>query len=343
MKVFFRADASTNLGHGHIMRCLALADELRAHSAEIHFICRQEPDNLFHVIRESGYHIHPLPMGIDVPTDQKLTQYILTNQPTSPDWLIIDHYDLENSYEVSLRKLVKYLMVIDDFANRSHDCDILLNQNYSVNENRYQGLIPAYCIQLLGPKYALLRPQFREARKHLSPSSDIVKRLFVFMGGTDSQNGTHRILKAIYQLRLIDVRTDVVIGAANPHRFIVEPFVSKMPHTSCHIQVINMAALMAAADIGIGAAGTTTWERCCVGLPSIVIILAENQQKVAENLDKRGIVINLGWYNRVTESEIKKAIEYLVQHIDARTAMSFKSQELVDGKGTERVLDRLID
>jgi UDP-2,4-diacetamido-2,4,6-trideoxy-beta-L-altropyranose hydrolase len=346
MKLFIRADASTQIGSGHVMRCLTLADELKQWETETSFICRKESGNLIRLIETKGFKVYSLPAGIDVESDRELTQNILKKQTIFPDWFIIDHYELDISYESSLRQIVKNIMVIDDIANRQHDCDLLLDQNYCLNRNRYKRLTPQHCTQLLGPQYVLLRPQFRETRKDLKkchPERKLGRRrLFVFLGGSDPGNVTYKVLRAIQMFETPDIAVDVVIGSSNPHRCEVETLISLMPCATCHVQVENMAELMATADIGVGAAGITTWERCCVGLPSIVIILAENQRKVAETLDKSRVVINLGWHETLTESDLKKAIEKLIKNTEVRTMMSIKSQEIVDGRGTERVIAKMM-
>lgn len=340
--IFIRADASVNIGTGHIMRCLTLADELRPHGVAISFLCREEPGNLIHFIETKGYRVYCLPARIDRESERSLVQNILREQPVFPDWLVVDHYGLDRSYESPLRKFVKHIMVIDDRANRSHDCDLLLDQNYRLNYARYQGLIPDDSVQLLGPEYVLLRSQFREARELLHRGNDGVKRLLVSMGGSDPNNETSKVLRAIQKLKTPDIATDVVIGASNPHRDDIEVLVSQIPQATCHFQVKNMAALMAAADIGIGAGGTTTWERCCLGLPSIVITLSEDQRDIATSLDKNGVVINLGWYETVTENMIKEAIEALIRDTNRRERLCVRGKNLIDGRGITRVVEKMM-
>ncbi len=167
MNIFIRTDASINVGTGHVMRCLTLADELRQKATDIRFICREGPGNLISYIGNRGYKIHQLPGEIDIETDRKLTKEILSKYETKLDWLIIDRYDIDISWEHPLGKYAKKFMVIDDLANREHDCDLLLDQNYNKNENRYNGFVPEDCIQLLGPEYAILHPQFQKARENL--------------------------------------------------------------------------------------------------------------------------------------------------------------------------------
>jgi len=342
MKVCFRTDASFNIGTGHVMRCLTLADELRLKCTDINFICREEPGNMISYIGNRGYKVHQLSGKIDIETDRRLTKEILSKYETKPDGLIIDHYDIDISWEYPLRKYAKRLMVIDDLANRKHDCDLLLDQNYSKIDNRYNGLIPDKCIQLLGSEYAILRPQFQKARENLRERDGGVNRILVFMGGADPQNVTSKVLRAIHMLERSDIAVDVVVGNLSPYHDEIKTLTSNMPNTICHHNVDNMAELMLSADLCIGAGGTTTWERCCEGLPTIAIILAENQKSISESLHKEGAIINLGWYHNVTENNIKEGIEGLINNPQKMASMSDKSRRLVDGEGVNRVIDTII-
>ena len=341
MNIVFRTDASINIGTGHVMRCLTFADELRQKDADISFICREEPANLISYIENRGYKVHQLPGEIDIDTDRKLTKEILSKYESKSNWLIIDHYDIDISWEYPLRKYAKRLMVIDDLASRKHDCDLLLDQNYGNNEGRYNGLVPENCIQLLGPEYALLRPQFQMARGNLKKRDSGINRILVFMGGADSKNVTSKALRAIHMLGRSDIVVDVVIGNLNPYHDEIKILTSKIPNTSCHHNVENMAELILTADLCIGAGGTATWERCCVGLPTISIILAENQKSISESLHKEGVIINLGWYYNVTEKNIKEVVEGLIDNPQKMVSMSDKSRRLVDGKGVGRVIDTI--
>ncbi len=341
MNIVFRTDASINVGTGHVMRCLTLADELRQKGTDINFVCREEPGNLISYIENRGYKIHQLPGEIDIDTDRKLTKEILSKYESTHDWLIIDHYDIDISYESPLRDHVKKVMVIDDLANREHDCDLLLDQNYSKIDNRYNGLVPENCIQLLGSEYAMLRPQFQKARENLRKWDGGVNRILVFMGGADSKNITSKALRAIHMLDRSDIAIDVVVGDLNQYHDEMKILTSKMPNTICHHNVEDMAEMMASADLSIGACGITTWERCCVGLPTITIILAENQKDVSENLDKEGALINLGWYQNVKENDIAECINELIDNPGKMQSIIDKSRRLVDGEGVGRVIDTI--
>ncbi|MBI5328834.1 MAG: UDP-2,4-diacetamido-2,4,6-trideoxy-beta-L-altropyranose hydrolase [Deltaproteobacteria bacterium] len=341
MNIFIRTDASASIGTGHVIRCLTLADELRRKGAEASFICRKETGNLIGFIEEKGYRVYPLPADIDFVAGMDMTQRILKEQQKPADWLIVDHYEIDVSWEYSFRKFANKIMVIDDIANRKHDCDILLDQNYSGNRKRYNGLVPENCIQLLGPEYALLRPQFREARENLRERNGGVEKILVFMGGADPTNETGKALKALNLLNRDDIAVAVVIGASNPFKNELEILTKRMPNTACYFNVDNMAELMANADISIGASGSSTWERCCIGLPSIVMILADNQKEIAEELEREDVVVNLGWHEDVKERNIRNAVENLLTDSDKRKKMRSKGKALVDGRGVERTIERI--
>ena len=232
MKSIIRTDASVQIGTGHhVMRYLTLADELREHGAGAIFVCREFDGNLCGYIEEKGYIVHRLPvpnkqkhniegnlkhaawLGTDWHTDARQVEEIIKDLDTALDWLVVDHYALDERWEGYLRPNVKKIMVIDDLADRVHDCDLLLDQNFYENlESRYDGLVPAWCKKLLGPKYALLRPEFREARRNLRKRDGHVKRIMIFFGGSDPTNETTKVLEAIRMLNRPDIATDVMVG-----------------------------------------------------------------------------------------------------------------------------------
>lgn len=343
MNIFFRVDAAVNIGTGHVVRCLTLADELRSKGADVRFICRQDRGNLIDFTKKKNYEVYPLPADIDSDKDLELTEEILKEQDKMPELLIVDHYGIDVKWESPVRKVVKKIMVIDDLADRRHDCDILLDQNYNKNNSRYNGLVPGHCIQLLGPEYALLRLQFREARESLRERNGGVKKILVFIGGSDPHNETSKVLRALKMLNRPDIAIDVVIGTPNPFKNEIENIARQMPHTASYFDVNNMAELMAASDLCVGAGGTSTWERCCLGLPVIAMILAENQRKIVEDIGRTGIGINLGRHEEVKESDIESSIDYLLKNPEKVRGMSLRAMEIVDGRGTDRVSKELLE
>ena len=358
-QIFFRTDASYFYGTGHLMRCLTLADALRERVCKVSFVCRELPGNMIEYVETKGYKVYRLPylegeknevsgdlnhsdwLGVDWRKDALETKTIIKKDGCT-DWLVVDNYALDRRWEEQMRPFAKRIMVIDDSANRRHDCDILLDQNYNINVNRYNGFIPDRCIKLLGTEYALLRPQFRKARESLKKDTDKVKRILVFMGGADPTNETGKVLKAVKLFNRDNIAVDVVIGASNPFKNEIETIVKQMPNTTCYFGVNNMAELMTVADLGIGASGTSTWERCCLGLPSLVMILADNQKDIAEELEKEGVVVNIGWHEDVTEKDIRDALKHLLIEPEKRKSMGLKGKEMVDGNGAKRVVEKMI-
>lgn len=359
MKIIFRADASIQIGSGHVMRCLTLADRLRERGATVHFICRELPGHLGGLLVDKGYPVGWLPapgsddpaipthtahsawLGVPWQADAEQPRAMLAGLP-EVDWLIVDHYALDRTWEAQMRPLVERIMVIDDLADRPHDCDLLLDQNLYPNlEHRYDNLVPTDCRKLLGPRYALLRPEFGEARKTLRVRDGSIRRILIFFGGSDPTNETTKALEAIRLLDRPDINVDVVVGETNPHKEKVKTLCATLPNVIYHCQVSNMAELMAAADLAIGAGGATTWERCCLGLPSVVCIIADNQVEMTNALANDGCLLSLGWCLSLTAASIGRVIETLnackglLQFLGDRTA------ELVDGHGVERVIRSL--
>jgi RimJ/RimL family protein N-acetyltransferase len=189
----------------------------------------------------------------------------------------------------------------------------LLDQNFFINgEKRYDKLVPPSCTKLLGPKYALLRREFREARRNLRERTGEVKRVLVFFGGADSDNITRLAIEALSNPELFHLQVDVVIGAQNPNRVAVEKLVQDRPGITLHIQASNMARLMSRADLAIGAGGSTTWERLYLGLPSIVIPIAKNQIPSTKDLWDLGVIMSLGNDGKISEKRLKEAVILLL-------------------------------
>ena len=247
------------------------------------------------------------------------------------DWLVMDHYDLDAQWSSQLRSSTRRIMVIDDLANRRHDCDVLLDQNYYRNmEHRYDTLVPSACRMLLGPRFALLRKQFRDARATLRARDGQVRRMLIFMGGSDSVNATSKAVRAVRAIGE-PVGLDVVIGGTNPHCAQVQALCASLPDARLHVQVENMAALMAGADLAIGAGGAATWERCSLGLPALTLVFAQNQLQTTLDLADLGVIRYLGWVHECTEDDMAQAIRAAMQAPQALREMSARAMALMEG------------
>lgn len=346
MRVFIRTDASVALGTGHVMRCLTLADKLKKHGAEISFICRTLPGDLNDYIKNSGYDVYRLQidegMNDHIQDAKESSEVIVENSNEKIDWVIVDHYGLDEKWESVIRPHTRNIMVIDDLANRKHDCDILLDQNLVFNfKNRYQNLVPKKAIQLLGPSYALLRPDFFKARKRLTRDRNNIERLLISFGGTDPKNQTKKAINVIQQMNK-KIIVDVVIGENNPYKMELKSLCDGMPNTTLYHQTNEMAKLIMEADLAITAGGSTTWERFCLGLPAIIISVSDNQIPIAQESHRLGIDYYLGPSNNVTEDNIKQGILRMINYNKSYKKAQKLAMNLVDGQGTERVLNIML-
>ena len=360
MRIVIRTDASVGIGTGHVMRCLTLAECLHERHADIAFICRELPGNLCEVIEERGFAVHRLPSGSQEvtpqPGDDIYTQWLgvslkaeirqvrqyLARQPVRADWLIVDHYALDAKWERQMRPEVESLMVIDDLANRPHDCDILLDQNFHADhEPLYSGLVPPGCEMLLGPAYALLRPEFSQVRGARSIPSGQIQRVLVNFGGSDAKNETLKAIKALQKLRAARLTGDIVVGRSNPHRDQIEQLCDRNGNLRFHYDVRNMAHLMSGADLAIGAAGSTMWERCCVGLPSIMVSIAENQVAVGREAHDAGFSYFAGCSDEVSVDNLVELIGQFLQHPESVARMAGLGMAMVDGMGAGRVAEMM--
>jgi UDP-2,4-diacetamido-2,4,6-trideoxy-beta-L-altropyranose hydrolase len=352
MNIMIRADASLNIGSGHVMRCLAFSEALRDAENRVSFICRELKGNLSNLIEKTGFEVHRLfhdeynrdSQNVDLQNDKMKIDaeqsIALLKEMQNIDCLIVDHYSLDKQWEVQMRPYVKKIMVIDDLADRNHECDLLLDQNYYENmESRYKDLVADHCRQLLGPKYALLRKEFTETRKKLRKRNGELKKIMVFFGGSDLSNETSKVLQAIQALKRSDISVDVVIGFNNPHRSEIDAITKRMPETHSYCGVNNMAELMDSADVYVGAAGITTWERCCLGLPSLVITVAQNQVQATRDLANLDLLDYIGEGGSVSKNDLMSILEKYITNQDELEHYSKKSLKLVDGLGAQRCVD----
>jgi len=321
LKVVFRADASIKIGTGHVMRCLTLADELRRQGHECRFICRAHPGHLGDLVTTKGHGLtlltapaakEPDPRDsssdnyaqwLGAPWQEDASQTLDAVKTLKPDWLVVDHYALDAEWERVLANAAGNIMVIDDLANRPHECAVLVDQNFGREAADYDELLSAGCQRLIGPRYALLRPEFAQLREqslkrrqHLE-----LKRILVSLGGVDRTNVTGQVLEVLAKSSIpASTEMDIIMGSAAPHLNEVQQLAARLPFkATVSVDVKNMAERMMLADLAIGAAGSTSWERCCLGLPTLLMVLAENQVAVAKALAAAGAAITIGDTARV--------------------------------------------
>lgn len=355
MKIAFRADASTVIGSGHVMRCLTLADALRAQGDETLFLCREFPGNLNAEIEKRGHRLYRLPthpplpqseavdpshaswLGDEMQTDASECAAALASWGC-PDWLVADHYAIDRRWESRMRAHCAKIMVIDDLANRPHDCELLLDQNLQETSMRYKQLLPQNCRRLPGPRFALLRPEFRLLRQTAGVKSGELKHLLVFMGGGDPDNFTTTMLQGVLESGLApQLHLEIVIGSANPHRQEIEAMSQRFPKARTHTQTPDIAVLMAGTDLMIGAAGTTSWERCCLGLPSLLFSLAANQRENGRQIARHRAALYLGDAASTSAEVIGRLLRKLATRPALIRQIAQRAFELTAGCGAELV------
>lgn len=362
MRVAFRADASLQIGTGHVMRCLTLARTLSAKGVRCEFLCRKHPGNLIEFIRGQGFITHSLPLLSDAGTDgssssgpthahwlgvsweQDAEACRTALAEISPDWLITDHYALDSRWEQALSPHYRKLLVIDDLADRPHACHALLDQTLGRASEDYQPLVPRGCQLLCGSAYALLRPEFSAMRPYSLERrvQAPLRELLINMGGVDKDNITGQVLTALLTSPLPkDCRITVVMGSTAPWLEEVRRQASELPWPNRVLAgVDNMAQLMADSDLAIGAAGTTAWERCCLGLPALMLVLADNQRKVAQSLASTGAAAVLQG-GEALASQLAAWLGRLRKSPDALAAMSLVAAQVIDGGGAQRIAQLL--
>lgn len=360
-KVAFRVDASLRIGSGHVMRCLTLADGLRRRGLHCHFISREHPGNLLNMIVAAGHHLSVLPMdpasdkerkrdnaelvhsswlGNDWLTDARQTRSALGG--VRVDWLIVDHYGIDYRWESQLRDCCDHLFVIDDLADRDHECAILLDQNMVGDmEDRYNGRLSDKCTRLLGPKYAMLRSEFAVLRPPtlMHRESKSMERLLIFMGGSDPGNETAKVLEGVRRSAKSWQHVDIVVGAAYGWIASLQVEARELGRAVVHVQTSEMPRLMAQADFAVTGGGSVTWEKCALGLPSLVTVLASNQRSIAETMHRNGALLTLGEAPEITPEVYSEALDGMTAHAAYR--MSQRSRLLCDGLGLERVLNAM--
>lgn len=343
MRVAIRADASAAIGLGHVMRCLTLAEALREYVAEVVFLSRDLPGNAHRLVEACGFTLRRLPDVADWSAETD-AQVSLDTLPTDMDWLIVDHYRLARDWQQALRARAARILVIDDLADRPHDCDLLLDQN-PLAPDRYAGLLPAGCQTLFGLRHALLRRQFAAARVTRRPWAGEVRRLLLFFGGGDAGNETGKVLEALLDGEGVpafaDLEVDVVVGGGNPHRESVQAQCAALARCRFHCQAEDMAGLMVAADLAAGAAGVATWERACLGLPCLAVSVAENQHPIARAAAEAGLLIWLGEADRVGVEQWRQALRRALSAPETLARQSRAGMALVDGLGAGRVVERM--
>jgi len=355
MKVAFRVDANETIGTGHLMRCLALAGELTRQGATCCFVLRNTPRQLHARIESAGHVVVRLPDSprtsfsnnpstvhghwLGVSAEQDAEEFLRLHGPDRPDWIVVDHYALDARWHRLVRSGTSKLLVIDDLADRTYVADLLLDQNLQQEGgSKYRKLIGRECQLLIGPRYALLRPEFVRAPPHEAALSDLpASRILISLGGAAPVDLNERILKAMHglpplQVTLIaDAADHSRLAAASPDNVAL----SMLPATD------SMSALMRSHDLAIGAGGVTTWERLSQGIPSLLLGIAANQVSVIEAMLQQGLALGHPDLHAISQDQLRSLIHVSLFGTTVRKWQSTQGQRLVDGRGAERVANRM--
>ncbi|BAW97774.1 glycosyltransferase family 28 protein (plasmid) [[Synechococcus] sp. NIES-970] len=335
-----RADASSQIGTGHVMRCLALAQALQASDFIVTFLMMGATSPLEERLATNDIRIKYALAKPGSFEDAKQTVHL--TQQLQAEWIIVDGYQFGAQYQKILKQAGLKVLFFDDYGHVQHYCaDIVLNQNLGANPDWYRHR-ESYTQLLLGCSYTLLRKEFWSWRGWQREILPVAKKILVTLGGSDPDNVTLKAIHALQQIKNTELDILVVVGGTNPHYVQLQEAVQTMTLNLRLVKnVANMPELMAWADLAIAAGGSTNWELAFMGLPTVVITLADNQRDIAQKLDQLGVVINLGWHLDVTKGAIAQAVSHLLQNSQQQQAMSQKAQQLIDGKGSQRVIEAM--
>ncbi len=314
MRIAVRTDGNSELGFGHLKRCMNLIKS-SFENCEIIFILKDFSK------------LVPYPI-LYIENEEDMTKYFQTNKI---DLLIVDHYSIDYQLESKMKKYVNKILVIDDIYNRQHNCDILLDQNIYEN-NPYQELVPKDCQILLGPEYVLLNPKLKELSRYQRTH---VRRINICFGGSDSVNLTQRVFNKIKIMRHIDF--DIIVGPYYQYFQQLEKEIKNFPNIKLYQNPTGIEELLNKSDLAIGSTGISSYERCYLGIPSIVITLADNQINIANNLEKLSVIDYLGNYDEWDENKLISLINQYCAHSELLINKSKKCLKIVDGKGCEKV------
>ena len=357
MNVVFRVDASVQMGTGHVMRCLTLGEELRRQGHDCRFVCRDHRGHLGELIVGKGFPVNLLLTPVEdslhysggyvtahsewlgVPWQLDAAQTLSLLEFLSVDWLVVDHYALDAQWEGLVSEAVGEIMVIDDLADRNHQAGMLLDQIVlnGEMEDLYRERLNSGCTLLLGPQYALLGQEYRFLANALPERNGQLSRALVFVGGSDPHHLTERYLKALSAPEFQRVLVDVVMGKNHPAPEAVTELVSRRDGTRLYSGLSTLAALMVRADLMLGAGGATNWERMCLGLTSVVVSVARNQDDINRELAGQGFIHFLGKAETAAIGDIQTALLSVLSDAGKNAVQSKAMRKVVDGCGTERV------
>lgn len=358
-----RADSDEYIGIGHVMRCLALAEWATELAIRPILFTKSASNFIINKVSELGGEVILLPTvnrtssndyqhsswleGTELEDAQLCKQEIQTlltiNENKYPLFIMVDHYSLASPWERYLKNFAP-ILVIDDLNDRSHDCSWLVDQTHDKSDIEYINLAPKNCHFFIGSKFALLRKEFSDhTQKTIRTFPEKKVKILITLGGVDKNNDTARIAKYVLNNNFgKDVSQTLVSGSINPNLQELKMLAENNPNIRVIVDEKSMAKLMSAHDICIGAAGSTSWERCAMSLPTITVSIAENQKVIAKNLDISHATINLGEIDQLTEKGLISTISHIIENRTLFQSLVTNSRNLCDGLGCQRILREVI-
>ncbi|MBE7532518.1 MAG: UDP-2,4-diacetamido-2,4,6-trideoxy-beta-L-altropyranose hydrolase [Ardenticatenaceae bacterium] len=334
--LLIRADGGTQMGTGHLMRCLALAQGWQEAGGEVLFVLAWEMPAIEERLRQEGMQVAHL-VGVVAGSEADAAATAVLARQHHARWIVVDGYHFGSAYQKQIKEAGYSLLFIDDNAHADHYyADLVLNQNIYAQAHLYQAREP-YTRLLLGTSFALLRREFWPWRGWQRPMPEVARHLLVTLGGSDPDNVTLKVIQALQQLSG-EWEAVIAVGGQNPHYQELVTAVGNDPRFHLRQNVPNMPELMAWADVAVSAGGSSCWELAFMQLPAAVVVLAPNQSPIAQALQHDGCVVNLGDHTVLTTSIILMVLESLVCDRDHYRVMSMRGRQLVDGLGTDRVL-----
>lgn len=338
--LLIRCDASIAIGTGHLMRCLALAQAWKEAAGHAVFAMAETTPAIEERIRAEQMDVVRLTESPGSSEDADVTARWA--RQSAANWVVVDGYVFGPEYQVHLKRAGLKVLLVDDIALAGrYSADLVLNQNAHASEALYPNR-EASTRLLLGPRFTMLRREFGAWGGWKRKITPVARRVLVTLGGSDPDNITARVASAI--MSEPELEGIVVVGGSNPHMPKLRELMEENGPTVRLVENVgNMPELMAWADVAVSGAGTTTWEMCFMGLPALLIVLADNQEPVARHLAEQGMVVNLGRGATVTGKVIVDGLRSVISSRDRRQAMSERARSLLDGGGAERVVAALAD
>jgi UDP-2,4-diacetamido-2,4,6-trideoxy-beta-L-altropyranose hydrolase len=334
MNLAIRADASTAIGIGHAMRCLALAKAWQGTGGQVCYLMAESIPALEERLAREGMSVTRIPAAPGTVNDAEQT--VVEALQLGAAWVVADGYCFEPDYLRQLKAAgLRVLSLDDDGRFDFYASDVVLNQNISANAAMYEKRQP-FTRLLLGSEYVLLRPEFlTEPRAREYPAT--ARRVLITMGGSDPDNVTKKVLLALLQIKT-NIEAKIVTGSGNPWQDELESLAEQRAGFQLERSPANMAPFMRWADIAISGAGGTCWELAYLGLPAIAIALSRDQREIARGLAQHNVAVSLGWHANLSEERISDTLNGLLDDQEQRRAMGERGLKLVDGRGAERVV-----